>query len=126
MFVILKTLKEILVQQVVALSFCEVEYIAAYMVACQAQWINKLLVELQLKKNEKMELMVDRKYSIYLAKHPIDHGRSKHIETCFQFVRDQVNKCKLVIKYYKTEEQVDDLLTKPLKISSFEHLKSKL
>jgi len=33
-------------ESVVALSSCEAEYIAASMTACQAQWINMLLMEL--------------------------------------------------------------------------------
>jgi len=36
----------------VALSSCEAEYIAASMTTCQAQWINMLLMELQLVKDE--------------------------------------------------------------------------
>jgi len=35
-----------------------------------------------------MELMVDSKSSIDLAKHLVAHGRSKHIETKFHFLRD--------------------------------------
>ena len=73
-----------------------------------------------------MELMIDSKYAIDLAKHPVAHGRSKHIKTKFYFLRDQVNKGKLEVKYCSVEEQVADLLTKPLKISSFEHLRNKL
>ena len=65
-------------ESMVALSSCEAEYIAASMTECQAQWINMLLMELQLVKDEKMELRVDSKSSIDLAKHPVAHGRSKH------------------------------------------------
>ncbi|XP_024632970.1 uncharacterized mitochondrial protein AtMg00810-like [Medicago truncatula] len=57
-------------ESVVALSSCEAEYIAASMTACQAQWINILLMELQLVKDEKMELRIDNKSAIDLAKHP--------------------------------------------------------
>jgi len=70
--------------------------------------------------------MGDSKYAIDLAKHPVSHERSKHIETRFHLLRDQVNKGKLEIMHCKTEEQVADLLTKPLKISSFEYLRNRL
>ena len=63
-------------EPVVALSSCEAEYIAASMTACQARWINMLLMELQLVKDEKMELRIDSKSAINLAKHPVAHGRS--------------------------------------------------
>jgi len=113
-------------ESVVALSSCEAEYIAAFMTACQAQWINMLLMELQLMKDEKMELRIDSKLAIDLAKHPVAHGRNKHIETKFHFLRDQVNKGKLEVRHCKTDEQITDLLTKPLKSSSFDYLKMKL
>ena len=113
-------------ESIVALSSCEADYIAASMTACQAQWINMLLMELKLIKNEKMELRIDSKSAIDLAKHLVAHGRSKHIETKFHFLRDQVNNGKLEVKYCKTDEQIADLLTKPLKSSSFLYLKKKL
>jgi len=113
-------------ESVVALSSCEAEYIAASMKACQAQWINMLLIKLQLVKDEKMKLRIDSKSAIDLAKHPVTHDRSKHIETKFHFLRDQVNNGKLEVKYWKTDEQIADLLTKPLKSSSFDYLKMKL
>ena len=39
-------------------------------------------------KDEKMELRIDSKSAIDLAKHPVAHGKSKHIETKFHFLRD--------------------------------------
>jgi hypothetical protein len=96
------------------------------MTTCQAQWMYMLLMELQLMKDEKMELRIDSKSAIDLAKHPVAHGRSKHIETKFHFLRDQVNNGKLEVKHCKTEEQIADLLTKPLKLSSFDYLRKKL
>ncbi|PNX63129.1 cationic amino acid transporter 1-like protein, partial [Trifolium pratense] len=42
-----------------------------------------------------VELMVDNKSAIILAKNPIAHGRSKHIETKFHFLRDQVTKGRI-------------------------------
>jgi len=113
-------------ESVVALTSCEAEYIAASMTACQAQWINMLLMKLQLVKDEKTELRIDSKSAIDLAKYPVAHGRSKHIETKFHFLRDQVNNGKLEIKHCKTDEQIVDLLTKPLRLSSFDYLKKKL
>jgi len=113
-------------ESVVALSSCEAEYIAASMTTCQAQWINMLLMELQLMKDEKMELRIDSKSAIDLAKHPVAHGRSKHIGTKFHFLRDPVNKGKLEVRHCKTDEQIANLVTKPLKSSSFDYLKMKL
>lgn len=67
-------------QSVVALSTCEAEYIAACSAACQALWLSSLLSELNVDIGEVVELQVDNKSAIDLAKNPVSHGRSKHIE----------------------------------------------
>lgn len=66
--------------------------------------------------------MVDSKSAIDLAKYPIAHGRSKHNETKFYFLWDQVTKLKLRLEHCTSEENSADLLTKALKIKRFEKL----
>ncbi|XP_028236682.1 uncharacterized protein LOC114416002 [Glycine soja] len=113
-------------QSVVALSTCEAEYIAAAMAACQALWLEALMEELNLRNCSPMRLLMDNKSAIDLAKHPVAHGRSKHIETKFHFLRDQVNKEKLELEFCRSEDQVADILTKPLKSIKFNELRDKL
>ncbi|KAK2451944.1 hypothetical protein QL285_010951 [Trifolium repens] len=76
--------------------------------------------------DKEIELRVDNNSAINLAKNPIAHGRSKHIETKFHFLRDQVAKGKIKLVYCKTEAQVADAFTKPLKIERFKDLKKML
>ncbi|CAL0302421.1 unnamed protein product [Lupinus luteus] len=65
-------------QDVVALSSCESEYIAASMCARQAAWMSTLMEELGLKEEgDGFLLMVDNKSAINLALNPVAHGRSK-------------------------------------------------
>ncbi|RDY11873.1 Copia protein, partial [Mucuna pruriens] len=77
----------------IALSSCETEYIIASEIACQTAcqvvWLDALLGELQEKNSKKVKLLVDNKFAIDLARHPTSHGRSKHIETRFHFLREQ-------------------------------------
>jgi hypothetical protein len=70
--------------------------------------------------------MVDNKSTISLARNPIAHGRSKHIEIKFHFLRDQVSKGKLKLTHCRTEVQIVDILTKPLKIERFKELRKML
>jgi len=49
-----------------------------------------------------VELLVDSKSTIDFAKNPVSHGRSKHIDTKFHFLRDQVSKGRVKLKHYKT------------------------
>ena len=87
----------------VALPSCEAEYIAASEAACQEVWLDALMKELQLEKSCKVKLLVDNKSVIDLAKHLVSHGISKHIETKFHFLREQVNNEKLKIEHCRTE-----------------------
>ena len=113
-------------ESTVALSTCEAEYIAASIGSCQGLWLGKLLTELKIQEASPVNLFVDNKSAINLAKHPVDHGNSKHIETRYHFIRDKVNKEQLKLIYCKSEDNLADILTKPLKRSMFEELRDKL
>lgn len=52
----------------------------------------------------------------------MSHGKSKHMEIIYHFLIDQIGKERLKIEYYKTELQLADILTKPLKQIMFEGL----
>lgn len=86
-------------QDIVALSTCKAEYVAGALGACQAVWLKSLLEELQLRENKLVKIMMDNQSTINLAKHPVAHCRTKHIETCFHFLRDQVNKGKVDVEF---------------------------
>jgi hypothetical protein len=113
-------------QNIVALSSCEAEYVAAAQAACQAVWLESLLEELKINYVKPMRLNVDNKSAISLAKNPIAHGRSKHIETKFHFLRDQVSKEKLIVVHCRTEVQIADILTKSLRADRFKELRKML
>jgi len=99
-------------EPVVALSSCEAEYVAASEACCQAVWLETFLKELKVELSSKTRLMVDNKSAIDLAKHPASHGRSKHIETRFHFIHDQVCNGKLKVEHCTSELQLADLFTK--------------
>ncbi|GAU26253.1 hypothetical protein TSUD_224440 [Trifolium subterraneum] len=75
-------------EPVVALSTCEAEYIAASLSACQGVWLSNLIDEISNVKCDSVILKVDNMSAINLAKNPIAHGRSKHIELRFHYLRE--------------------------------------
>ncbi|RDX89246.1 BEACH domain-containing protein C2, partial [Mucuna pruriens] len=81
--------KRILRYPVVALSSCEAKYIATSMGACQALRLENLMTEMKIRREEPMKMLIDNKLVTSLAKYPVAHGRSKHIETRFHFQRDK-------------------------------------
>ncbi|KZV06675.1 hypothetical protein F511_45844 [Dorcoceras hygrometricum] len=58
-----------------------------------------------------------------LAKNPVFHERSKHIDTRYHFIRECIAKKEVELKHVKTMDQVADIFTKPLKFDSFEKLR---
>ena len=54
------------------------------------------------------------------------HDRSKHIEMRYHFIRDLVQRGALKLQYIRTDEQIADILTKPLSASKFVYFRDKL
>jgi hypothetical protein len=71
-------------------------------------------------------IYVDNKSAIKLSKNPVQHGRSKHIDTRFHFLRDHVKQKTIELEYYDTKEQVADIFTKPLPVAHFNTLREML
>ena len=101
-------------KQVVALSSCEVEYIAASTASTQALWLARLLGDLLGRDTEAVELRVDSKSALALAKNPVFHERSKHIRVRYHFIRGCLEEGSIKAGYINTKDQLADLLTKPL------------
>jgi hypothetical protein len=113
-------------QKVVALSSCEAEYIAASTAACQAVWLSKMLSDIQGVQPSAVKLHVDNQSAIALSKNPVFRDRSKHIDTCFHFIRECVADGKIEVEHIGTEGQVADILTKALCHVKFIELRHRL
>jgi hypothetical protein len=98
----------------VALSSCEAEYIAASTASTQALWLARLLGDLLGGDTGAVELRVDSKSALALAKNPVFHERSKHIRVRYHFIRGCLEEGSIKVSYINTKDQLADLLTKPL------------
>jgi hypothetical protein len=101
-------------QQVVVMSSCEAEYIAASTASTQALWLARLLGDLLGRNTKAVELRVDSQSALALAKNPVFHERSKHIRLRYHFIRDCLAEGGIKARYINTKDQLADLLTKPL------------
>lgn len=110
-------------QRVIALSSCEAEYMAATTAACQSIWLRGLLSEIIGQQVGAVVLSVDNRSAIELMKNPVLHGRSKHIDVRFHFIRECIERGELIVKYVTTQEQRADILTKALGKIKFEAMK---
>ena len=69
-------------------------------------------------------LLEDNQSAISMTKNPQFHGRSKHISIKYHFIRDQVDKGIVELKYCPTKEMVTDMMTKGLPKEQFTKLRS--
>jgi hypothetical protein len=113
-------------QQVVALSSCEAEYIAASTALTQALWLVRLLGDLLDKDTGVVEFRVDSKSALALAKNPIFHEWSKHIRVRYHFIRGCLEEGSFKAHYINIKDQLADLLTKPLRMIKFCELCSRI
>ena len=82
-------------QEIVVLSSCEAEFMAATEAAKQAICLQELLGEVVGETCKKVVIRVDNKSAISLTKNPVFYGRSKHIHRRFHFIRECVENNKL-------------------------------
>jgi hypothetical protein len=111
---------------VVALFSCEAEYIAASTASTQTLWLVQLLSDLLGRDTGVVELKVDSKSALALAKNPIFHERSKHIRVRCHFIRDCLEEWNFKTCYINTKDQLADLLTKTLERIKFVELCSRI
>jgi hypothetical protein len=104
---------------IITLSTTEAEYVAAASCACQCIWLRNVLVHLNMKQSTSTSINCDNNSSIKLSKNPIMHGRCKHIDVRYHFLRDLNKEGIIELKYCKSQEQLADIMTKALKLDTF-------
>ena len=57
---------------------------------------------------------------------PVFHNRSKHIEIWYLYIQDMMQKGAIKLQYVSTDEQVVDVLTKPLSRVKFKYFQDKI
>ncbi|GKD39278.1 retrovirus-related pol polyprotein from transposon TNT 1-94, partial [Tanacetum coccineum] len=101
-------------QTALAISTTEAEYVSAGKACQQALWMKQALVDYDIVLDD-IHVLCDNKGAIDLTKNPVLHSRTKHIEIRHHFLRDNVEKGNISIKKVSSEDNIADILTKPLK-----------
>jgi hypothetical protein len=86
-------------------------------------WLDAVMKEFKCEVVKPLTLMIDNKSAISLTKYPISHGRSKHIDTRFHFIREQMVNGMIQVQYCPTEVQLANGFTKAVKLDRFEFLR---
>jgi hypothetical protein len=113
-------------QPIVTLSTTEAEFVAAAVCACQGVWMKRILKELGHSDGGCTTVMCDNSSTIKLSKNPVMHGRSKHIDVRFHFLRNLTKEGTIELVHCGSQDQVADIMTKPLKLEVFQKLRKLL
>jgi hypothetical protein len=100
-------------QSSVAQSTTEAKYVAAASCCSQLLWISYTLRDFG-EECTQIPLLCDSTSAISVAKNPVLHSRTKHIEVRYHFLRDNVEKGTIVLSHVPTQDRLADIFTKPL------------
>ncbi|XP_039841633.1 receptor kinase-like protein Xa21 [Panicum virgatum] len=87
------------------------------MACCQGVWLGRLLAELTGEEARAPILMVDNQSAIALAKNPVHHDRSKHIDTKYHFIRDCVDGGQIRLEKKIAEANLQASLQQYMRVS---------
>lgn len=93
---------------------------------CEGMWLRRMLTELKVINEGPTILYTDNKAAIDIARNPVHHERTKHVEIDRHFIKEKLEMGEVHLKFVPSEQQTANILTKALSRQSFEQLCSKL
>jgi hypothetical protein len=122
-------------QKTVALSSAEAEYMSLKEATKESIYLQNFIKELfnstSLKEfssifNKVKTIKTDSLSAIELAKNPIYHARTKHVDITYHFVRENLLENKIELVYENTSTILADNLTKATSIPKFKDFTSRI
>ncbi|CAM8917932.1 unnamed protein product [Rhodiola kirilowii] len=113
-------------QATVSRSSAEAEYRAMAHACCEVAWLVRVLADLQVFIQSPVPLHCDNHSAMHIAKNPVFHERTKHVELDCHVVRQHFTSGLISPQFVSTSEQPADLFTKALSSDRLLHLSCKL
>lgn len=102
-------------QKTVATSTCEAEYVSLAEAFKEGLYLQSLLTEMNLPGYATISINTDSQSAMFLAQDPVFHGRSKHIDIKYHFIRGVLkDNNNIMLGHVPTESMLADVLTKAL------------
>ena len=89
-------------------------------------WLSRLLHELAMEDITPIPRKCDSQTSIYFARNPVFHVRTKHIKLDCHFVREKLLAGFISLSCVHTHQQLADVLTNPLPGNTHHQIVGKL
>ena len=113
-------------QKTVAKSSAEAEYRAMSATTSKLEWIAHLLQDLHLPLHLPVLLHFDNRAAQHIAENPVFHERTKCLNIDCHYTRDKLLEGFLQTVHVSSQEQLADLMTKPLSEHQHNYLSSTL
>ncbi|PKU82870.1 Retrovirus-related Pol polyprotein from transposon TNT 1-94 [Dendrobium catenatum] len=113
-------------QVTVAKSSTEAEYRALSAATSDVLWIHRLLDEVGISQQQPTTIHCDNISAMALAKNPVFHARTKHIEIDYHFIRQHLNSGAIQLSYIASTDNISDIFTKSFSPARFQELRRKL
>ena len=104
----------------------ETEYRGAAVAAYKDVWVKRILKDLGVPIADPIRIFCNNMSNIYLARNPVFHARTKHIEVHYHFIRERVQAGEINLQHISTNLQVSDIFMKALGIDKLEQFISGL
>ena len=101
-------------QPIVTHSSTEAELVALDLIARETKWFRFFLHDLRALQSGPTTIYQDNQSTMKLAKNPINHQRTKHVDVRYHAIRGWITDQSIRLVYCPTDEMIADGLTKPL------------
>nr|GEX41449.1 ribonuclease H-like domain-containing protein [Tanacetum cinerariifolium] len=108
-------------QNCTAMSSAEAKYVALSASYAQFMWMRTQLQDYGFNYN-KIPLYYDFQSAIVISSNPVQHSRTKHINTRYHFIKEQLANGIIELYFVRTEYQLADMFTKALPEDRFKYL----
>lgn len=94
--------------------------------AAELTWLASLLRDLGISRPQPALLFCDNMGSLQLTVNPVFHGRTKHVELDYHFIKEKVALGHIQTQYVESANQLVDVFTKALSRAHFHKLQPKM
>lgn len=79
------------------------QHTGIFKVGVEADWLRRILADLKEEQEDGITIFCDNVSSIALSKNPAFHGRSKHIEIRYHFIKNLVDNGEIRMEFCRSE-----------------------
>nr|GEW25646.1 retrovirus-related Pol polyprotein from transposon TNT 1-94 [Tanacetum cinerariifolium] len=103
-----------------SMSTAEAEFITLFVSCAQVMWMRTQVKDYGFNYNKPLYCAFES--AIVISCNPVQHSRTKHINVCYHFIKEHVERGIVELHFFRTEYQLADMFMKAPSQDRFEHL----